>query len=155
MLSQASHIHQFPKCLLSVVTLKCRNFHQDQTCKNKLQHIYFRYKNKTKKMHTYVSDYLILYYIRNILCLPHVSVTLVVILREVSYKEYITNLHKPMTPHKGWSQKWPKPVQIWGLLGLLYNIFCNFCMKLSVLSLYWIILMHCHGFFKIDISPWS
>jgi hypothetical protein len=57
-------------------------------------------------------------YIRNILRLPHVSVTLVVILREVSYKNILQKLHKPMTPHRGWPQDWPKHVQIRGLLSL-------------------------------------
>lgn len=48
--------------MLSVVTLKCRNFLQDQTYKNISQQIFFQYKDKTKKMHTNVSEYLILYY---------------------------------------------------------------------------------------------
>lgn len=99
----------------------------------------------------------ILYYIINILRLPHVSVTLVAILREVSYKGYITRTSKT----KDTALKMAKVVAETGrdrsFIGfkIQYNVFCNFYMNLLVLSLYRIILMHCRGLFKIDISLWS
>ena len=46
----------------------------------------------------YTMFQIILFYIINILHLPHVSVTLVATLRSVSYKGCITEIYKPMTP---------------------------------------------------------
>jgi hypothetical protein len=38
----------------------------------------------------------ILYFVINILCLLHVSATVLAILREVHYKGYVTNIYEPM-----------------------------------------------------------